>query len=236
MKSIYPKYQQLAQALRQEILTGKLPAGIQIPTEEMLVKQFGFSRETVRKAIGQLETEGFIRREQGSGSYVNGPRPDAVAFHFNEPVIRVELGPLNIAYRVLRQEVLPATLEDAETLKVTPGTAVIHIAQVKLENGAPVSYSERHLPLSLCPDLASADLTRSSVHDLLLTSVELPPMRAVIEIEARELTAIEAQWLAMNPGMHAITVNRLSYTAPNQPAVWYRGIFKERYTMGVELE
>lgn len=231
MKSILPKYQQLAQAIRQEIITGHLPAGAQLPTEEMLVKQYGFSRETVRKAVGQLEAEGLVRRAQGSGSFVNAPHPDAVAFRF----VEAPAASLPVYYQVLQQAVLPATFEYAEVLKIAPGTPVIHIAQVKIENGKACVYSERHLPQSLCPALATADLTRRSVHDILAETAELPPMRAVIELEARALSETEAHWLQAAPGSPAILVNRISYTAPNQPAVWYRGLFMDGYSMNVEL-
>jgi GntR family transcriptional regulator len=228
--SILPKYQQLAQWLRKEILTGNLVANDQLPTEEMLVRQYSCSRDTVRKALSELEKDGFIRREQGSGSYVNAPNPRAIPFHFSEPIQQ------EVSYRVLRQETAPASIDEATLLKVMPGTPVIHIEQTKLENGKPVSYSERKLPHDLCPQLTFIDLTRQSVHDILSGSAELPPMRALIEIEARHLDPTEAAFLETAPSTPAIVVNRLSYTAPNQPAVWYRGIFINRYALEIYLD
>ena len=45
-------------------------------------KKFGYSRQTVRTALNQLEAEGLIKRVKGSGTYVsyegnlrNGERP-----------------------------------------------------------------------------------------------------------------------------------------------------------------
>ena len=60
-------------------------------------------------------------------------------------------------------------------------------------------------------------------------------MRAELEIEAHRLTADEAQLLQDEVGVLAIVVDRVTYTAPNRPAVWYRGLFKRSYRLGVEL-
>lgn len=233
MKSILPKYQQLVQELRQGIVCEVYPPGGQLPTEEKLAKQFGFSRETVRKALSQLEGEGLIRREQGVGSFVHEPHPGAIPFHFLE---KDSHSGKKVSYRVLRQDVEPATLEYAERLKVGQGERVIHIAQVKLIGGAPVSYAERHLPYALCLKLAKEDLTRRAAHEVLSEHVKLPPTRTVIEIEGRALSEAEARWLECPTDTPGIIVNRMSYTAPNQPAVMYRGIFRDRYLMEIELE
>jgi DNA-binding GntR family transcriptional regulator len=99
-----------------------------------------------------------------------------------------------------------------------------------------VSYVERHLPLSFCPKLAQEDLSIKSAHEILSETVKAPPTRAVMEIEARALSAEEAQWLECPTETPVIIINRVSYTAPNQPAVMYRGIFRDRYSMEIELD
>ena len=48
----------------------KYPDG-KLPTEAELCQQFQASRQTVRKALAQLELQEIIVRRQGSGTYVN---------------------------------------------------------------------------------------------------------------------------------------------------------------------
>jgi GntR family transcriptional regulator of arabinose operon len=44
--------------------------GSHFPSDEQLVRMCGLSRMTVRKAIGELQEEGWITRQQGRGSFV----------------------------------------------------------------------------------------------------------------------------------------------------------------------
>lgn len=64
------KYQQIATALRQQIENGDYPVNSVIPSEAALQKMLGVSRYTVRSAIAQLISEGYLRSEKGSGTYV----------------------------------------------------------------------------------------------------------------------------------------------------------------------
>jgi DNA-binding LacI/PurR family transcriptional regulator len=71
-----PKYQQLYDALYQEIVTGRRQAGERLPSEAELVRSFGASRITVGRALRDLQREGLVDRRPGSGTYVRA-RPQA---------------------------------------------------------------------------------------------------------------------------------------------------------------
>lgn len=65
------KYYSLFEQLKAEIESGRYPYGAKLPTEFDLSAQHGVSRFTVRSALRLLEEQNYIRRLQGSGSYVN---------------------------------------------------------------------------------------------------------------------------------------------------------------------
>lgn len=67
-----PKYQLVMNWIHEQIDTGALHNGDRLETEAQLSVRFGFSRQTIRQALGELEKEGTISRVQGSGSYVRG--------------------------------------------------------------------------------------------------------------------------------------------------------------------
>ena len=225
-----PKYRQLLQLLRQQILAGELAPGARLPTEEEFIQSYGLSRGTVRKALEQLAAEGLIYTVQGSGAYVSTTHPNAVPFHFAECPVG---GPAT--YRVITREVIPAPMAVAERLSLPLGEPVIHIRRLRLDGDAIVGFSERFLPRSLCPDLLDQDLTGPSIHDILVNRSELPLLRAVVEIEAQMLEAEDAALLDVPPATPAIVVARLTYTAPNRPAVWYRAVYRDAYCLAAHI-
>ena len=60
----------VADVLEQEILSGKLKAGQQLPTEAELGARFNTSRTVIREAVKRLNANGLVRTRRGSGSFV----------------------------------------------------------------------------------------------------------------------------------------------------------------------
>ena len=58
-------------ALRQLILDGVLAPGLRLPATRALSQSLGVSRDTVEMAYLQLRLDGYIRRREGSGSFVS---------------------------------------------------------------------------------------------------------------------------------------------------------------------
>src|ERR1700675_4886009 len=67
-----PKYQQVVEAVKNEILSGRYQPGQKLPSEAALVKRCGASRITIGGPLRELRQAGLILSRAGSGSYV-GP-------------------------------------------------------------------------------------------------------------------------------------------------------------------
>ncbi len=230
-----PKYRQLLEILRNQIISGAIPPGAQLPTEDALIERHGISRGTVRKAIDQLEAEKLIRKEHGVGSFVLAEHPNAVPFFFSEEFLIQLHGRERVAFEDMVKETIPAPLEVAERLHIRPGEPVIHIERRQVLDGQTACYTVRYVPRALCPSLMNTDLRDRPIHDVLVFVSEIPLLRAEVEIEARMLNAEEAGWLKTGTQTPAIVIQRMTYTAPNRPAVWYRALFRERFVLDVRL-
>ncbi|MCK0472018.1 GntR family transcriptional regulator [Halalkalibacter sp. APA_J-10(15)] len=63
------KYSKVKQAIKSRILDGTYVPNQKINSENELMKEFEVSRHTIRIAIGELVSEGWLYREQGSGTF-----------------------------------------------------------------------------------------------------------------------------------------------------------------------
>jgi len=66
----------VSEALMRKIVGEELPAGVQLPSEQMMAVSFGVSRTVVREAISRLKSEGLIDTRQGRGAFVRTDRTD----------------------------------------------------------------------------------------------------------------------------------------------------------------
>ena len=69
-----PVYIQLADQLRQQILSGELPAGQRLPSERKFAEHLGVNRTTVLGAFEVLKAEGLLHAAVGSGTVIQGTR------------------------------------------------------------------------------------------------------------------------------------------------------------------
>lgn len=69
------KFEELADQLRSQILSGAWTPGSKLPTESELIQETGLSLTTVRRAYETLVDEGMVTRRRGAGSFVADHRP-----------------------------------------------------------------------------------------------------------------------------------------------------------------
>lgn len=62
--------------LHAKIVSGALQVGTRLPTERELAADYGAARNTVRKTMMRLTSEGLVQRHVGRGSFVSSPQAD----------------------------------------------------------------------------------------------------------------------------------------------------------------
>ncbi|MFD3556470.1 GntR family transcriptional regulator [Streptomyces goshikiensis] len=54
-----------------QIRSGELPAGAKLPSEAALAKTYAVARGTVRRAVRELETSGYVEARHDVGRFVS---------------------------------------------------------------------------------------------------------------------------------------------------------------------
>jgi GntR family transcriptional regulator len=164
-------------------LIADTPPGSRLPSEPDLAKQLGVSRATLREAMRTFETQGLIRRRQGSGTYKVDKFPVIEAGLEVLESIETMAGRVDLQVSVsdLRIEEMVADKVIAEGLCVDAGTCFTAVGRVMRAEGRPVAYLVDSLPINILLSLDLDGEFRGSVLDYLIRSgLELQVSRAAI--------------------------------------------------------
>lgn len=203
-------WRQIADALSQQIHSGELKAGAQLPTEAQLAARFGVNRHTVRRALAALGADGLVRSSQGRGAFVEAqklPYPISARMRFTENVGRTghEAGG-----EMLSAIEAPASEALAARLGVAPGSMVTETRIRRFVDGVPVTVGTSRLPLPRFADFADALRTSGSVTAALKVCGVADYRRVGTDISARVATPEEAALLDLAPGRVVLVVQGLN--------------------------
>ncbi|MCI8913286.1 MAG: GntR family transcriptional regulator [Lawsonibacter sp.] len=65
-----PIYEQIADQVKEQIMSGSLPAGEALPSMRLLAKELRISVITTKRAYEELERDGFLENVPGKGCFV----------------------------------------------------------------------------------------------------------------------------------------------------------------------
>jgi len=151
-------------------LIANTPPGQRMTAEPQLAKQLGVSRATLREAMRTFETQGVIRRRQGSGTYVVGKVPviDAGLEMLESLETMAKRMNLPLTVSGLQVDTFEADKESADGLDVPEGTHLTRVQRVMRADSRPAAYLIDILPEAF---LTEGDLPSNfsgSVLDFLL--------------------------------------------------------------------
>ena len=231
-----PLHQQIYELLRSKILNGAWDVGDMLPTEFELMEEYGVSRVTMRQVFDRLVSEGLIYRQQGRGTFVAKPTLEqglTRIISFTEDMRRRGLTP---ATRVLAAEIIPASKEVADALKIDFGKEVACIKRLRIANDEPMCIEESHLPYRLCPGILEYDFATQPLREVLEKRYNIRIVRALQKIHASVATGETAKLLGISYPSALLFIERVSFNEWDLPVEFLRLYFRgDRYSLYNEL-
>ena len=129
-------------------LIARTSAGQRLPSEPELAKQLGVSRATLRDAMRTFETQGLIRRRQGSGTFVVGKvqaLDSGLEVLESLETMAKRLG-LEISVSNLNIEQVTTDEDIAVSLNLAVGAPLLCVRRVIRADSRPVAYLVDTLP------------------------------------------------------------------------------------------
>lgn len=156
-----PMYRQIAEELHEQIDSGRLARGTQLPTEGELMTDYNASRNTVRDAIKWLTNLGLVEKRPGQGTFVSEKVDAFVTTLSGDPATGLGggegasyLSEVNAKHRQpsvssVQVEIQEATGEVAARLRIPEGAEVISRHQKRYIDGTPWSLQTSFYPMDL---------------------------------------------------------------------------------------
>lgn len=179
-----PKYSVVKRAIVRDIEEEVYTIGQMLPSERELIDTYGVSRITVRRALAELEAEGYIYRVQGKGSFVKDEQHRQDLFSLTsctQDIIRQGMSP---SRQVIVSEVtLPNKMRQNE-LCLNDGDRVFKLKRVYLADDEPINLTTTYLPYKYMEGIERFDFSKTSLYDVLENKYNIKIKRAVRTIEA----------------------------------------------------
>lgn len=215
-----PLHQRILADISAKIVSGEWPPGHRIPFEHELTAQYGCSRMTVSKALGQLAQAGLIERRKRSGSYVSRPRSQAAIMEIHDIRTEVEALGLPYLYRLLSRDTRPSAGIEVETAGFASGVALLDLTCLHLAGDAPFCLEERVISLDAVPEAGGESFADIAPGPWLLGHVPWSAAEHVIRAVAAEREA--ARLLGVPAGVACLAVERRTWSASGVPLTHVR--------------
>ncbi|MEJ5021437.1 GntR family transcriptional regulator [Ochrobactrum vermis] len=222
-----PLYARVETSLADDISSGLLPTGSQLPPEERLIERFGVSRTTVRKAVENMVARGLVEIRRGKGTFVAQPKVTQKLTELTGFVEDMQALGRAATAQLLDKEIVSADADVAKQLALPFGTLVMRIRRVRLADGVAMSLDETYLPREIGEKIVTHDLDVEPIFTLLEDRYDLPLIEAEYRLEAISAAPDVAAALAVEPGSAVFLIERTSYTeghrAIDYEKLHYRG-------------
>lgn len=154
--------------LRRTVIKGEFPPGSKLPNEEALAGRFAVSRATIREAVRGLVEEGYLRRRQGSGTYVTA-RPllrNSLDTNFSYTAYLESTG-MRGGRRIIGVRIIAADADIAEHLELEIGDPIVELRRVRTADDRPAVFSIDCMPADVVDAKRDREALGGSIYALL---------------------------------------------------------------------
>lgn len=161
-----PIYLQLREIIRNKIEDEEYSPGMPIPSENELAELYGINRMTVRSGIDALVQEGLLKRVQGKGVYVSGPKLERdleILGGFSQTMRERNVKPNT---KVLGKIIRKAGEKFSLIFGIKPEDDIYYVKRICYADEEPTSLDEIFIPKYVIPKLEGIDLNVFSIYEV----------------------------------------------------------------------
>ncbi|MFC4127312.1 GntR family transcriptional regulator [Nocardia rhizosphaerae] len=228
------RYEQIAAAIRDGIVSGAYPVGSQLPSEAQLMATFEAARGTVRRAVELLAAEGLIGSRQGARRLVLRCERHQSFTELHSFAQWAQRHGYEIASRVQSQRRRPATDVDRRLLHLDDDAEVLHVVRLRYLDDEPVLLERTVYAPFLVAAIERLPADCVSVTESLRGEFGTVFAYGRHQIDAVGAGSADARLLGVRRGCPLLRLRRVTTTADGTPAEYSEDRYRsDRITFSI---
>jgi GntR family transcriptional regulator len=231
-----PIYFQLEEGVKESIERGDLKPGDLIPSEREFSERFEISRMTVRQAINNLVSNGYLVRKQGRGTFVAQQKIEQKLkglTSFSEDMRSRGMTP---STKLLEFRQVAAAKPIADKLMLDEGAIVYEIKRLRLADDTPMALETSYLPAELVAGF-DKDAAQGSLYDYIEKVLGLKIGFATQVLEASIAKGLECKILEIKEGTPVLLIKRYTNLENGQPLEVVHSVYPgSRYKFVIDMQ
>lgn len=221
-------YHQVAEYLREEIVSGKHEPAKKLPTERALSDRLGVSRVTVRRALRSLEEERLISRKQGSGTYVSPSSNRRIPLMIDYTGSMARHAP-GLARSVISWKIAKADDITADKMQIEHGAQLLYSVRIDKLNGEAIAYDHAYISMPFASDLTDKELSRIDFIEVWTKTAGFTLKYCSQEIEAVSAGDECLEYLSINKNMPILRSTEIYFSTREIPAGLFISYYNPEY-------
>ena len=218
IKETMSKYRKVYNDIKHQINHGVLAPKQELPSESELMKHYGFSKDTIRKALSLLEMDGYIQKQQGRNSIV-------LEHNLSTPQILSEIKTVGELNRPLTHQVKTTLtslyiVQGEETLmrifNVDDQMDFYRIGRVREIDGEAVEYEVSYFDRRIV-SFINREIAEQSIYHYLEKELGLKISHSQREIVFRYANEEEKNTMDLNEYNMVVNVASTTYLSDGRP-------------------
>lgn len=198
-------------------IIAKLDPNDKLPSERKLVQIYKVSRTTVRSALNELETLGYIYRQRGKGTFVSY-RPThatnlAETFSFSKSL---EESGVSTSTKILFFKEIVAKEYQAKMLRVDIGTPIYELKRIRYANKNPMIVERTYLNKEIFEGLTLEELKNQGLYNTFKNNFGIKIFAADETCTAAITSADNNKILNISSGTPVLKLERLTSDIDNR--------------------
>jgi len=214
-----PLYGRIKTHLLTRIQSGEWQDGAKIPSEHELMATIGASRMTIHRALRELQQEGFLRRVQGLGTFIQPQPHRAALLEITDIAADIAARGHQHSATVITLEAIRADVPTAAHFSLRPGAKIFHSLIIHHENQIPLQLEERFVAPLFAPHYLTQDFSTQTtaaylqsleppaqIEHVIQAIAPDPTVQAHLNIPATEpcLRLTRHTWIAAGPATRSV--------------------------------